>query len=81
MAAVAGLWERYVNELFYESGVGFVARLTVPSLRLRLAADLPAQGANRRISDIAVHSDFNDRRILTAALSLLRLTPSVALGH
>ena len=51
LAAAAGLSERYVNELLYEAGASFTMRLL--ELRLRKAADLLAQPAGRRISDIA----------------------------
>ena len=57
LAAAAGLSERYVNELLYEAGAGFSARLI--ELRLRKAADLLARG-ERRISDIAFECGFND---------------------
>jgi AraC-like DNA-binding protein len=40
LAAEAGLSERYINELLYEAGAGFTARLT--ELRMRKAADLLA---------------------------------------
>src|SRR4051812_3005856 len=58
LAAAVGLSERYVNELLYEAGAGFSARLN--ELRLRKAADLLARADSRRISDIAFDCGFND---------------------
>src|SRR3954451_248139 len=58
LAAAAGLSERYVNELLYEAGASFTLRLL--ELRLRKAANLLAEPAGRRISDIAFACGFND---------------------
>ena len=57
LAAATGLSERYVNELLYDAGASFTARLN--ELRLGKAARLLAMTANR-ISDIASESGFND---------------------
>jgi transcriptional regulator GlxA family with amidase domain len=53
--AAAALSERYVNELLFEAGASFAARLT--ELRLRKAADLLAH-RETRISDIAFACGF-----------------------
>jgi AraC-like DNA-binding protein len=58
LAAEAGLSERYINELLYEAGASFSARLL--ELRLRKAIDLLAQPGHHRIGDIAFACGFND---------------------
>jgi AraC-like DNA-binding protein len=58
LAAAAGLSERYVNELLYEAGASFSARLI--ELRLRKASALLARSGPRRISDVAFGCGFND---------------------
>jgi len=78
LAAAAGLSERYVNELLYEAGAGFSARLI--ELRLRKAADLLARG-ERRISDIAFECGFNDLSYFNRCFRRrFGLTPTAARG-
>ena len=80
LAAAAGLSERYVNELLYEDGAGFSARLN--ELRLRKAADLLAHSAERRISDIAFACGFNDLSYFNRCFRRrFGLTPSAARGR
>ncbi len=79
LAAAAGLSERYVNELLYEAGASFTARLT--ELRLRMAAGLLAQAGERRISDIAFECGFNDLSYFNRCFRRrFGLTPSAARG-
>lgn len=79
LAATAGLSERYVNELLYEDGAGFSARLN--ELRLRKAADLLAQSGGRRISDIAFACGFNDLSYFNRCFRRrFGLTPRAARG-
>jgi AraC-like DNA-binding protein len=79
LAASAGLSERYVNELLYEAGAGFSARLN--ELRLRKAADLLAQSSNHRISDVAFDCGFNDLSYFNRCFRRrFGLTPTAARG-
>ncbi|SHG71750.1 AraC family transcriptional regulator [Bradyrhizobium erythrophlei] len=79
LAAAAGLSERYVNELLYETGAGFTMRLN--ELRLRKAAELLAQRGERRISDIAFECGFNDLSYFNRCFRRrFGLTPSAASG-
>jgi AraC-like DNA-binding protein len=79
LAASAGLSERYVNELLYEAGASFSARLN--ELRLRKAADLLAQSSNRRISDVAFACGFNDLSYFNRCFRRrFGLTPTAARG-
>jgi AraC-like DNA-binding protein len=80
LAAAAGLSERYVNELLYEAGASFSARLN--ELRLRKAADLLAQSARRRISDVAFDCGFNDLSYFNRCFRRrFGLTPTAARGQ
>jgi AraC-like DNA-binding protein len=80
LAAAAGLSERYVNELLYEAGASFTMRLL--ELRLRKAADLLAQPAGRRISDIAFGCGFNDLSYFNRCFRRrFGLTPTAARGR
>jgi AraC-like DNA-binding protein len=80
LAALAGLSERYVNELLYEAGAGFSARLL--ELRLRKAADLLGQPAPRRISDVAFQCGFNDLSYFNRCFRRrFGLTPTAARGR
>ena len=79
LAAAAGLSERYVNELLYETGASFTMRLN--ELRLRKAAELLAQRGGRRISDIAFECGFNDLSYFNRCFRRrFGLTPSAASG-
>jgi AraC-like DNA-binding protein len=79
LATTAGLSERYVNELLYETGAGFTMRLN--ELRLRKAAELLAQRGERRISDIAFECGFNDLSYFNRSFRRrFGLTPSAASG-
>jgi AraC-like DNA-binding protein len=79
-ASAAGLSERYVNELLYEDGAGFSARLN--ELRLRKAADLLAHAGDCRISDIAFDCGFNDLSYFNRCFRRrFGLTPSAARGR
>jgi len=79
LASAAGLSERYVNELLYETGAGFTMRLN--ELRLRKAAELLAQRGERRISDIAFECGFNDLSYFNRCFRRrFGLTPSAASG-
>ncbi len=79
LATAAGLSERYVNELLYETGAGFTMRLN--ELRLRKAAELLAQRGERRISDIAFECGFNDLSYFNRCFRRrFGLTPSAASG-
>jgi AraC-like DNA-binding protein len=78
--AAAALSERYVNELLYEAGASFTLRLL--ELRLRKAADLLAQPAERRISDIAFDCGFNDLSYFNRCFRRrFGLTPTAARGR
>jgi AraC-like DNA-binding protein len=78
LAAEAGLSERYVNELLYEAGAGFTARLN--ELRVRKAADLLAH-SERRISDVAFECGFNDLSYFNRCFRRrFGLTPTAARG-
>ncbi|QOZ50733.1 AraC family transcriptional regulator [Bradyrhizobium sp. CCBAU 53338] len=78
LANAAGLSERYVNELLFEAGAGFTARLT--ELRLRKAADLLAHREGR-ISDIAFACGFNDLSYFNRCFRRrFGLTPTAARG-
>jgi len=80
LAAAAGLSERYVNELLYEDGASFSARLN--ELRLRKAADLLTHSGDRRVSDIAFASGFNDLSYFNRSFRRrFGLTPSAARGR
>ena len=80
LAAAAGLSERYVNELLYEAGASFTMRLL--ELRLRKAAGLLAQPAERRISDIAFGCGFNDLSYFNRCFRRrFGLTPTAARGR
>ena len=79
LAASAGLSERYVNELLYEAGASFSARLN--ELRLRKAADLLAKSSNRRVSDVAFDCGFNDLSYFNRCFRRrFGLTPTAARG-
>jgi len=79
LATAAGLSERYVNELLYETGAGFTMRLN--ELRLRKAAELLAQRGERRISDVAFECGFNDLSYFNRCFRRrFGLTPSAASG-
>jgi AraC-like DNA-binding protein len=79
LAAAAGLSERYVNELLYEAGAGFTARLN--ELRLRKAAELLARG-EARVSDIAFDCGFNDLSYFNRCFRRrFGLTPTAARGR
>ncbi|SDT49419.1 AraC family transcriptional regulator [Bradyrhizobium canariense] len=79
LAAAAGLSERYVNELLYEAGASFTARLT--ELRLRKAAGLLARAGEHRISDVAFDCGFNDLSYFNRCFRRrFGLTPSAARG-
>jgi AraC-like DNA-binding protein len=79
LAAAAGLSERYVNELLYEAGASFTARLN--ELRLRKAAELLAR-AQGRISDIAFDCGFNDLSYFNRCFRRrFGLTPTAARGR
>ena len=79
LATAAGLSERYVNELLYETGASFTMRLN--ELRLRKAAELLAQRGERRISDIAFECGFNDLSYFNRCFRRrFGLTPSAASG-
>jgi len=78
LAAEAGLSERYVNELLYEAGAGFTARLN--ELRMRKAADLLVRKEGR-ISDIAFECGFNDLSYFNRCFRRrFGLTPTAARG-
>jgi AraC-like DNA-binding protein len=78
LAAAAGLSERYVNELLYEAGASFTARLN--ELRLRKAAELLTL-TQRRISDIAFECGFNDLSYFNRSFRRrFGLTPTAARG-
>jgi AraC-like DNA-binding protein len=78
LAAAAGLSERYVNELLYEAGAGFTARLN--ELRLRRAAELLTL-SERRITDIAFDCGFNDLSYFNRSFGRrFGLTPTAARG-
>jgi AraC-like DNA-binding protein len=78
LAAAAGLSERYVNELLYEAGAGFTARLN--ELRLRRAAELLTL-SERRITDIAFDCGFNDLSYFNRSFRRrFGLTPTAARG-
>ncbi len=78
LAAVAGLSERYVNELLYEAGASFTTRLN--ELRLRRAAELLTL-TERRISDIAFECGFNDLSYFNRSFRRrFGLTPTAARG-
>ncbi|HLZ05985.1 MAG TPA: AraC family transcriptional regulator [Bradyrhizobium sp.] len=78
LAAAAGLSERYVNELLYESGASFTTRLN--ELRMRKAADLLARKQGR-ISDIAFECGFNDLSYFNRCFRRrFGLTPTAARG-
>jgi AraC-like DNA-binding protein len=78
LAAAAGLSERYVNELLYEAGASFTIRLN--ELRMRKAAGLLTRG-ERRISDIAFESGFNDLSYFNRCFRRrFGLTPTAARG-
>jgi transcriptional regulator GlxA family with amidase domain len=80
LVAAAGLSERYVNELLYEAGASFGARLK--ELRLRKAADLLAQSGRRRIGDVAFDCGFNDPSYFNGCFRRgFGLTPTAARGH
>src|SRR5205807_6375575 len=80
LATVAGLSERYVNELLYEAGASFTTRLN--ELRLRRAADLLAHAGERRISDIAFACGFNDLSYFNRCFRRrFGLTPTAARGR
>ena len=80
LAFEAGLSERYVNELLFEAGASFSARLT--ELRLRKAADMLSQSGDRRISDIALDCGFNDLSYFNRCFRRrFGLTPSAARGR
>lgn len=79
LAAEAGLSERYINELLYEAGASFSARLL--ELRLRKAIDLLAQPGHHRISDIACTCGFNDLSYFNRCFRRrFGLTPTAARG-
>jgi AraC-like DNA-binding protein len=79
LAALAGLSERYVNELLYEAGASFTVRLN--ELRLRKAAELLARGEGR-ISDIAFDCGFNDLSYFNRCFRRrFGLTPTAARGR
>jgi AraC-like DNA-binding protein len=79
LAAVAGLSERYVNELLYEAGASLTTRLN--ELRLRKAAELLAQD-ERRISEVAFACGFNDLSYFNRCFRRrFGLTPSAARGR
>jgi AraC-like DNA-binding protein len=78
LATEAGLSERYVNELLYEAGASFTARLN--ELRIRKAADLLARKPGR-ISDIAFECGFNDLSYFNRCFRRrFGLTPTAARG-
>jgi AraC-like DNA-binding protein len=80
LAALAGLSERYVNELLYEAGASFTIRLN--ELRLRKAANFLAHAGQRRISDIAFDCGFNDLSYFNRCFRRrFGLTPSAARGR
>jgi AraC-like DNA-binding protein len=80
LAFEAGLSERYVNELVFEAGASFSARLT--ELRLRKAADLLSHDGERRVSDIAFECGFNDLSYFNRCFRRrFGLTPSAARGR
>jgi len=80
LATAASLSERYVNELLFEAGASFTLRLL--ELRLRKAADLLAQPAGRRISDIAFDCGFNDLSYFNRCFRRrFGLTPTAARGR
>ncbi len=80
LAAAAGLSERYVNELLYEAGASFSARIL--ELRLRKVVDLLAQSDDRKISDIAFACGFNDLSYFNRCFRRrFGLTPTAARGH
>jgi AraC-like DNA-binding protein len=75
-----GLSERYVNELLYEAGASFSARLN--ELRLRKAADLLSRSGSRWISDVAFDRGFNDLSYFNRSFRRrFGLTPTAARGH
>jgi AraC-like DNA-binding protein len=79
LAAEAGLSERYINELLYEAGASFSARLL--ELRLRKAIDLLAQPGHHRIGDIAFTCGFNDLSYFNRCFRRrFGLTPTAARG-
>ncbi|MGY8661517.1 AraC family transcriptional regulator [Bradyrhizobium sp. UFLA05-109] len=79
LAAAAGLSERYVNELLFEAGASFTARLN--ELRLRKAADLLARSEGR-ISDVAFACGFNDLSYFNRSFRRrFGLTPTAARGR
>jgi AraC-like DNA-binding protein len=79
LAEAVGLSERYVNELLFEAGASFTARLT--ELRLRKAADMLTH-AERRISDIAFACGFNDLSYFNRCFRRrFGLTPTAARGR
>lgn len=78
LAAVAGLSERYVNELLHESGAGFGVRLN--ELRLRRAAELLSRD-HPRVSDVAYRCGFNDLSYFNRCFRRrFGLTPTAARG-
>ncbi len=79
LAAAVGLSERYVNDLLYEAGAGFSARLN--ELRLRKAMDLLTKG-ECRISDVAFACGFNDLSYFNRCFRRrFGLTPTGARGR
>jgi AraC-like DNA-binding protein len=80
LAAAAGLSERYVNELLFEAGASFTTRLL--ELGLRKAAELLARAGERRISDVAFGSGFNDLSYFNRCFRRrFGLTPTAARGR
>jgi AraC-like DNA-binding protein len=79
LADAAGLSERYVNELLYEAGASFAARLN--ELRLTKAARSLAM-TTTRISDIAFDCGFNDLSYFNRSFRRrFGLTPTAARGR
>jgi AraC-like DNA-binding protein len=79
LAAAAGPSERYVNELLYEAGASFTARLN--ELRLRKAAQLLANREGR-VRDIAFECGFNDLSYFNRCFRRrFELTPTAARGR
>lgn len=79
LAEAAGLSERYVNELLFEAGASFTARLT--ERRLHKAAERLAHGEGR-ISDIAFECGFNDLSYFNRCFRRrFGLTPTAARGR
>jgi len=80
LGLAVGLSERYVNELLYEDGATFVAR--VLELRLRMAVDLLVRFERRRIADIAFECGFNDLSYFNRCFRRrFVLTPTAARGR